>query len=291
MDLLIDKFMFITYLENCLIKTKTTNICNLIQIFENESNKFLLTESMISRIENEIKEKPALLYDFQSFIKHLSDSKRFLIQNIKESTEEGEIIKVFNNNLVNEQLFVFIKESNNFYNALSHRCCFWNNIAKPNKDWIIFYLVSIGQISVRYLDFGSDKQIEEFFENYFKLSFSNKNISILDSYCNYYGLTLFNPIRNNGHKVSVYTSSFKKKEVEKTQLRKSIKDHFNKTTKVKFSSDKTLIHERTIIHGDFVLEVNHDFAEIKRKNKNWKIDITLDSLIKLENENKFESYN
>lgn len=291
MNVLIDKSMFITYLESCPLKTKTKDICNLIQIFENESNKLLFTESMIIRIEDEIKDNPTLLYEFQSFINHLNYKNRALTQLISEKTEEEEIIKLCNNNLTNEHLFIIIKEKNTAYDTLNNQCCFWNNISKPNKDWIIFNLVSTGQINVRYSDFSNDKEINEFFGNYFKLSFDTKDITILDSYCNYYGLTLFDTIRNNGYKVSVYTSSFKKNETEKNLLRTSIKKHFNKSTKIKFSSDKTLIHERSIIIGDFVLESNHDFAEIKRKNKNWKLDITLDTLVRLDNEDKCLAYN
>lgn len=291
MNFLVDKSLFITYLQSSLIRTKSKNVCNLIQVFENENNMLLLTKSMIDRIEDEIKDIPALLYDFQSFVKSLNDSKRVLSQNIMEDNEAEEIINIYNNNFKNDKLFVFIKKDNISYDIIREQCCIWDNISKPNKDWIILYIVSTGQINVRYTDFASDKQIEAFFVNYFNLSPISKDVIILDSYCNYYGLNIFNPIRNNGYKVCVYTSSFKKKENEKVRLRKSIKDHFSKSTTVKFSSDKTLLHERSVIIDNFILEVNHDFAEIKRKNKNWKIDIINDENARIENEHKCTAYN
>lgn len=291
MNLLVDKDMFVMYLTNCLVRTKNKTTSNLIQVFENEDNIFLLSELMIERIENELSGKPSLLYEFQGFIQSLGDDKRYLPQNVNEKIESEEIIKIFENNSHNDYMFVFIKQEKNDYKSISNQCCFWGSINKPNKDWLILSFASNRQINVRYSDFVNDRQIKQFFIDYFRFNYKSKNVTMLDSYCHLHRHDLFDSIRNNGHIISVFTSSFNKKPFEVIALRKSIKGHFSKTTTVKFSSDKTLIHERTIMIDDFVLEVNHDFAEIMRRNRNWKIDITYDTEIRLENENKCQAYN
>lgn len=291
MNLLVDKDMFVMYLTNCLSRTKNKTISNLIQVFENEDNIFLLSELMIERIEHELSGVPSLLYEFQSFIQSLSDDKRYLTQNVNEKIESEEIVKIFENNLQNDYMFVFVKQEKDNYKSICNQCCFWVNINKPNKDWAILSFASNRQINVRYSDFASDRQIKQFFADFFKFNYKSKNVTMLDSYCHLHRHDLFDSIRNNGHIISVFTSSFNRKIFEVNALRKSIKEYFSRTTTVKFSSDKTLLHERTIMIDDFVLEANHDFAEIIRRNRNWKIDVIYDTEIRLENENKCQAYN
>lgn len=292
MNLIVDKEIFIEYLESIGQRFRNKNVLDLIQIFENEDNIFLISKYLIERVELEISKNPQLINEFQAFITHIVYEKRFISQSLgKAEVESNEIIEIFNKNIETTETFVFLKQNRVCYNSIKQNCCFFNDIIKPNKNWIILKLASQRSLSVRYLDFNNNLEIHNFFKDYFDFNKNSNEVIILDSYCNLHRHNLFSPIVGNGQKVSIYTSSFRKTEFEKGILRKEVKNHFNSKTSVKFSSDKSLIHERTIMINNIILEINHDFAEVKRSNRNWKIDISYDYTLKQETLSKCNKYN
>lgn len=292
MNLIVCKDIFIKYLNSSNLKSKNRQILKLIEAFECEDNFFVLSKKMIERIEIQIYNNPQLLYDFQSFIEDLGRSKRYISAKSEYETEHDEICDLFTNQNSDNYTFIVVENNNKNLELIEKNVCVWNMISKPNKDWIILSLVSNNSLTVRYSDFSSDKEIITFFFNFFNLNYREKKIVIFDSYCNYNYNTLFVPICNKGKQIEVYTSAYNKKQDVINRNRADIKSFFGKkNTSVKFSTDKKLIHERTIIHDYFLLESNHDFSELKRQNKNWKVDLTYDidvvnnSLLKCDNYN------
>ncbi|WP_444647688.1 hypothetical protein [Flavobacterium columnare] len=277
MNLIVCKDIFIKYLNSSNLKSKNKQILKLIEAFECEDNLFVLTKKMIERIEIQINNNPKLLYDFQSFIEDLGRSKRYISAKSDYEIEHDEICDLFTTQNHDNYTFIVVENNNKNLELIDKNVCVWNMISKPNKDWIILSLVSNNTLTVRYSDFSNDKEIITFFSNFFKLNYREKKIVIFDSYCNYNYNTLFTPICNKGKKIEVYTSAYNKKQDEVNRNRTEIKSFFGKqNTSVKFSTDKKLIHERTIIHDVFLLETNHDFSELKKQNKNWKVDLTYD---------------
>lgn len=292
MNLIVCKDIFIKYLNSSNLKSKNRQILKLIEAFECEDNLFVLTKKMIERIEIQINNNPQLLYDFQSFIEDLGRNKRYISAKSDYEIEHDEICDLFTTQNHDNYTFIVVENNNKNLELIEKNVCVWNMISKPNKDWIILSLVSNNSLTVRYSDFSNDKEILTFFSNFFNLNYREKKIVIFDSYCNYNSNILFTPICNKGKQIEVYTSAFNKKADEINRNRADIKSFFGKkNTSVKFSTDKKLIHERTIIHDCFLLESNHDFSELKRQNKNWKVDLTYDinvvnnSLIKCDNYN------
>jgi len=295
MNIIIDKDIFLKYLNNIGPKSKTQNIALLITILEHQENKILLTRKIIDRLENEINFDPKMLYSFQAFIKDISDSNRCETVTTSKDEESEEIIEIFEMTNKEDCKFVLLGEYKPLYEKnpefISHTC-FYNTIHKPNKCWVIYNLLANRTISVRYNDFGSNTAIEQFFLTFFKLPASFKNIIIIDSYCNVRNHRLFLPLAKKGFPIHIHTSAFNKPVLEINLLRGELKEYFGKrNTHIKFSTDKKLLHERTIALKEFVLESNHDFAEIKRENRNWKVDITISSPLHAEIIDRCQHYN
>lgn len=295
MHLIIEKEILEIYFSKCNPGTKDENTRLIKNIFEDDGNTFLLTENMFEKMAFYFSSNHKLELYFQMFIQDISDNKRYMkcSSSIKKDEPE-EILEIFENKQQDlDCLFILAVACNDSYKKLidkySCHLCFFNNIQKANKCWLIFQLLSNKTLSLRYSDFSSNKEIENVFNLFFRLPLISKDISILDSYC--HPNIIFQSIKKNGYSITFYTSCYGKTPNELTFLRSSIKTSYGSSTKIKFSSDKKVLHERTIAMGDFILESNHDFSEIKRENENWKIDITYSSTIKKEIENKTLRYN
>lgn len=293
MIVIFDTEIFIKYLKNNFPKSKSIKISTLIRIFENPSNKLVFTQQLVERIEKEFISNPGLLNLFQVFLKDISDNNRYIIfENVEKSTND-ECILAHKTIISTEYKFILLNSlsKERLNSELTNCTCYYSNIKKPNKCWLIFNILSNMPITVRYNDFSSNKEIEKFFETIFNFLDPSDELYILDSYCNIQNHKLFNPIRKKGIKINVNTSSFNKNSFEIVRLRSILKEYFGKkNTYVKFSSDKKLIHERTIAFKDIVIESNHDFAEIKKENQNWKLDISISNELKYEIINKCSKY-
>ena len=295
MNIIIDKDIFLKYLNNIGPGSKTQSIALLIRILEHQENKILLTKKIIERLEKEINSDPKMLYTFQAFFKDISDSNRCETVNSIKEEEQEEILEIFEMTDSIDCKFVLLGEYKTIYEKnpeFINHTCFFNTIIKPNKCWLIFHLLANRTISVRYSDFSSNRSIEQFFFTYFHLPLNFKDILILDSYCNVGYHNLFLPIAKKGFPIFIHTSAFNKLDSEINLIRRELKDYFgNKNTHVKFSTDKKLLHERTIAVREFILESNHDFAEIRRENRNWKVDITISSLVYEDLIDRCQNYN
>lgn len=294
MIVIFDKDIFIKYLKSFEPKGKKPEILTLIKIFESENNRIALTDELIKRIENEINSSPSLLNAFQQFLKDVIDNERFIKSESLED-EIQDIIQAYNSIDVDDNKFIIIDKQNDQlidYGEYIHCTCQYSNIRKTNKCWLIFNLLSGDSVTVRYSDFANNRQIELFFTTIFDLIKSNDEVYILDSYCNLHKHGLFEPLKSKGAKIMAFTSSAFKSDFDIQRMNREIKIHFGKKrTSVKFSSDKKLIHERTLKFGDFVVESNHDFAEIDRANKNWKLDVSISRELKNQIEDKCKAYN
>lgn len=295
MNIIIDKDILLKYLNNIGPSSKTQNIALLIRILEHQENKILLTKKIVERLENEINSDPKMLYSFQAFIKDISDSNRYEMVNTSKDEEQEEILEIFEMTDITDSNFVLIGEYKAIFEKnpeFINHTCFFNSVIKPNKCWLIFNILANRTVSVRYNDFSSNRAIERFFLTYFKLPSSFKNVIIIDSYCNVRNHSLFLPIAKKGFRVDIHTSAFNKRRSEIDLLRTELKEYFGKSnTHIKFSTDKKLLHERTIALREFILESNHDFAEIKRENKNWKVDITFSHPLQEEIIDRCQHYN
>lgn len=295
MIIVFDKEILIKFLHSLSPSTKNADAIRLIQVFINKDNKLAVTRNLINRIEREIVSSPDLTNLFQGFLKDTVDNNRITNVNVSFDDEIEELLQEYTTITTNEVKFIIIgskKTQLSRFGVHLNRTCIFSDIKKPNRCWTIFNIISNFGFTVRYSDFKSNKEIEDFFEHIFSLIDKGNEILILDSYCNLHRHSLFDSIRKKGYTITVYTSSIERDTFAKNKLRIDVKEYFGKSsTSIKFSSDKRLLHERTFTFGDYVIESNHDFAEIRRENRNWKIDVSHCSMLKAETLDKCNAYN
>lgn len=294
MVVVFDKDIFIRYLESLEPIGRKPEIFTLIKIFQNENNKIAITDELIQRIENQINSSPAMLNIFQQFLKDIIDNKRY-IPCESHPDEIQDLIQTYNSIVIDDDKFILVDKQNNQlinYDDYFHCTCQFPNIRKTNKCWLIFNLLSGDPVTVRYSDFTNDRQIQLFFKSIFDFVKNTDEVYILDSYCNLHRHLLFEPLKTRGASIIAFTSSAFKSQFDVSRLNSEIKEHFGRRrTTVKFSSDRKLIHERTLKFRNVIVESNHDFAEIKRANQNWKLDVTICSNLRAQIEDKCRAYN
>lgn len=290
MLLIADQNIYTKYFTACFERVRSKDINNLKACFENPNNIILLSLSMLERIENELISKPALLNEFQSFIKEITDNNRLKTLESNNISEENDILEIYSSARLYNDVFGIVDIYKSGYSSVSKNFCFWEQYKLPNKNWIILSLLANENLTVRYSDFKSDAEIKVFFEDYFNLDSRTTDVKIIDSYCHLHKHTNFELLKNR-YIVRIYTSSYKKNQFQLNTLRSDIKSYFGSSSIIKFSSNNSITHERTIAKSNFILECNHDFGEIKRRNRNWKIDITYSLQLKNDIDSKVLGYN
>lgn len=256
-------------------------------IFSNKENELHLSNVTLQEIEKHARSCGLENY-LEVYIKDLHDNGR--IKPYRAKKEYEGIVDQYKS-LDEEPKFIITEKTSSISTESINKICFTEKIDKPNKNWVLINLMANKTVTLRYSDFKNQKDIEKTFNDFFSMSESTKEVFIIDSYCNVTSHQLFLTIKATGYKVKIHTSSFKKEDFLKTKLKNDLKQYFGKrNTTVKFSSDKTILHERIIFVECFTLESNHDFAEIKKSNSNWKIDITACNDLKNQNLQKCDSY-
>lgn len=282
MNLIIEKYIFREIFDNLFSNSKHAKIKDIISVLYNNDNKILFSEFLLDSISKEFEVK----YQFwESIFTNMVDDNRFVpISNSSSQKDEySEVKDIYNICKTRiDNLFIISEKNNHIYDSISqsHICC-WNSIGKPNKCWLLLQLAANRQVNVRYSNFSSDKQIRSFFESFIQLPTLSKDIIVFDSYCNNHDL--FDCIIGKGYNITFCTSAINQNQVEIEAKKNILKKKYGKNkTKAKFSTNKKLTHPRSVSIGDFTLKTDHDFAEIKRANNNWDINIYFDQERKIE---------
>jgi hypothetical protein len=271
MDIVVDKELLGIYFDSLAPKKKDEKIHSLMLAIETPKNKLKISSHYLEVLEAYFSEKSSAHKSFfQTFVTTLNDEGRLItftttIDSDSEIEHLEEIIQYGY-----QDFTFFLSKQQQLPNLHNHQCVF-DQIAKPNKDWFILSLSSCAVVQLDYSDFNTTMSLEDIFKICSKLPTRGKELHIIDSYFNLNGNSQLKYFKANGHKIKCYSSSFKKTENDKSILRNSIKSYFGKKTSVRFSSDKTIIHERKIMIENLILDSTHDFSEITLKNNNWTL--------------------
>lgn len=296
MELVLDKEMWGEFINCYYPKPKTEKQQKLQFAIENENNKIKLSSNYNQIIEQYFKDLSSYdLSTYQSFMICLSDNDRLSTFISKEKKEEDEELKEIYNYELNDYTFVLKKNKTTLLKSepsIKNNISIFDNIKKPNIDWLILSVATCNVISLTYSDFKNQSELNDLIKLCSKLSKQEKNIYIIDSYFNLNQSSLLNNFIGCGLKYKCYTSSINKKESEKRATRSSIKSYFGKRqTSVLFSKNKAILHDRQIMVGSFIIESTHDFSEILIKNNNWHLYFKICDIEKSNIKNKLTMYN
>lgn len=295
MELVIEKEILNKYFDLRINKPRNENDNLLLNAINSLKNKFKFSSNYIDKLEeyfSQISNEKRQL--FNAFIQSCYEDKQLVP--IKSSdifvSDDDELLQTFYYQ-INDFTFLLSKCDNSFLKAkLPYNISIFNNIEKPNIDWIILGLSTRITIDIDYSFLNSNKKIEELFKSITSFSFSVNEIRILDSYFNLNRSSIYNYINHQNQKVKCYTRLFDRKPSDKKIKADNIKNHFGKNkTSVAFSTNTKIVHERKIAIKNLIIDATHDFAEILPENNNWTIYLVVcDEKNKLVND-KLIKYN
>lgn len=291
MELVVQKELLKVYLESLTPKKKEEKLHNLILSLESPNNKMKISDTYLDILESYFSNECNTLKDFfRQFITALSDENRIITfkTKIESNIEEELLIEMMG---FEHKDFTFLLTKNiRIEQFKSHQTNF-DSIAKPNLDWFILSLSSNSVVQLDYSDFKNTAELEQIFLTCSNFPQKGKELHIIDSYFNLNGNSQLKSFKSCGHKIKCYTSSFNKSDVEKTFIRQSIKSYFGNKTAIRFSNDKSLIHERKILTENLIIDSTHDFSELTLKNKNWTVYFLICDIRKEKVIEKLTKYN
>lgn len=257
---------------------KSTIEKELSNIINNNNVKLLFSKKYISYLDKYLEELGDEYFeDFQAFLKESFDNNK--IENIKitGTCSIDEEFAMLHNNSKSNLNFTLCNTSS----KLTGNICNLKKSIKPERDWLVLKLLSNNTCTVTYLDFKSDHEIKHFLDCVYSISPNISYYYILDDYFNLYH-NLFQYFKNKKIPVKYYASIYKdssKTIYNQNELKNKlteIKRKFGINSQLYITNNKNVLHRRHILIDKFVIYSNHDFAQIKHINKNWKIDVNHD---------------
>jgi hypothetical protein len=276
MELVIDKVMFGEFINLISPKPKSEKENLLMSSLQDERNKIKISSKYLEYIENYILTvHPDKIDLFNSFITQSVDNNQIIsFKSTNNFEDENKELEYCYNYEPSRYTFLITKNEI-FTDSVVLSVAVFDNISKPNKDWLILSLCSRQIVNVNYSHFSSQNGIINFFNCISTLSKSNEYIFITDRYFNVSSQSILNCFKGKKEKYKCYTTF--KDQNDKNYKRNSIKSFFGKRkTSVLFSTDKRITHSRQILIKNLLVETTHDFSEIHLKNKNWNIYISID---------------
>ncbi len=253
---------------------------NLQSIIENPKNKIIVTKGYIDFLET-IFNKESLYYDsYTNFFTEIFDNDlKCEIQKLtKAETIESEFVNMANN-CQHTSIAVSIKNKGftllnyvyieNYYNCLKTKL--FIDILKDRKH-----------IS-RYSDFISKSQIVEFFNSLYNLPRRINSVVIFERYANV-NHTYFDFF--NDHNIEVKYYKLNASLVDSYALKKKFKK-----VSLYNTSNQDLIHERSIIFDNFVINLDEDPCYLDANRKTWTIAVEYSSKTVNDLTNKCKDFN
>lgn len=161
-------------------------------------------------------------------------------------------------------------------NIVSNEFSIFDKVIKLNKHWISYSLASeCGKDGTRLspTDFNSNQQIADFYFDLLNHRWLNKKRIYVRTDYLHFG-PAFEKIKSK--KITVCTTNLQPNKVPKSQSEKSTersrtRSELNNSVSIKYCSDRSELHQRTILSENIIIRQDHDFQEVNCSNNNWNI--------------------
>lgn len=270
MDIIVAPDIFTHHINKYLTFPKTNIDIQIRGILENENNTVVINKAYVEYIEETINEN---LHDFYSlYMTELINKKSIKVSSTKYK-DKIELLQLmydeYKANHMKPKTIFFIISIYKSNNIGSDRSACLELINKPNFHWLTFKLLESNPstITVRHFDFKDNKEIEQFFSDYYFIA-NHDNVKIYDRYLNlnHRYFSTFSQVSN-----VEYFTTLDINDINYKRKKESLRKTFNRLKC--YSSHKNNIHERKIIVGNLILETDEDFRNITVARNTWKIDV------------------
>jgi len=272
MDLILGQEVFSYYFNNVLNPSVGSTKSTIERIINNPKNKFLLTKRIIDQIESCLVNDEIIVNYFQTRMTVLLGSSIIDIPNYnpEQSTDYPEEFKYalscYNGTLIS---CIFLDSKSFVKTQIPYSVL--NEISKPNLSWIICELAgNPNGLSVRYFDFQSEEEIDNFFKDIFLLPQDIDEVFIFDRQCNL-NHNRFDALRKRKPRVR-YLTARGINQTDNLANKRALEQKFGTRSEL-FLCRRENIHERRIIINSLIIESDDDFYNILLERRTWKIDI------------------
>lgn len=230
----------------------------LIQIFYNENHIFILNRQVIQyfnqNVSNDHKEQWELLFTY------LSDNNKFFSSQTDTLNSED----IF---LENPKKYDFsIILANNQSPSLHVRKCELKST--HISDLLFLELLQFSKMTFRYSNFRDDNEIENLFQKIFTCSKHINKIVIIARF----GIVeckIIEFLRNKGNNKEYWTTRKRSSSgIDRTNDLRYLRRHLGVNFECFYGRSED-IHERKIIMGNLILEMDDDFDKISKLYDTW----------------------
>jgi len=238
------------------IYNKTHRI--LTNILQNENHVFIINQELIKYFEENV--QSSYLDSWKTLFTYLSDTNQF----ISSQTNTLDSESIFLENLKKYDFSIIL--ANNVSPSLHKDRCELQSTHV--SDTLFLELLQFSQMSFRYSNFGNDDEIDNLFEKVLHCSKSAQKIIIIARY----GISNCKLIQclKSKHNNKEYWTTKKKNfpSIEPTNDISYLRTHLGQNLQF-LCGHPSDIHERKIIIGNLILEMDEDFDKINTSYKTW----------------------
>ncbi len=249
-------------------------------LFLSKKNKFLITKEYLSELEAAVSD----INQFQGLISYLSDNNKVESESLPQDSAVSQFVNISENS---KKHFTFSLTINNKVDESFPYLIAYENIEKPNREWVIYHLLCDKVISLNHFNFSTNKKIEIFFDTIISVPNYIKSILIFNRQVDakYLGKlkgknidyhTLLIKYWNNRH---IYTENLE-------LLKKSLGGKL----KLYVTSNSKQIHERKLFIDDLVITMDNSFENLLIEEPTWTIWVEYDPNCRNEWKKKVDNF-
>lgn len=275
--ILLHKSIFETYFTPFSLLKEEADML-IFNILHNQQNAFILSKEVFAYFKEKYKEdKNFMKFVDASFTKWLSRGGK-IYKSAQAITNWDDYFIEIAQTYTSNCFLKFLLSQNEKIESAVNEVAIISKAIKPDQNWLKTQLAANGTFSLRYWDFATNADISAFFRAIFSLYKTNKLI-IIGRYAEYLNqhhiFHFFENIRPLDFRY--YTIDVNDK-IAKGKFAgawwNDLCPTFGADMKLFSTDDRNFIHERKIIFGNFVIELDDNIENIKTERQTWKIDIT-----------------
>tara|TARA_R110002072_G_scaffold182067_5_gene338251 strand:+ start:12557 stop:13405 length:849 start_codon:yes stop_codon:yes gene_type:complete len=244
-------------------KSNTQRFIN--NILFNDFVKICLNKSLLDIIEKEVEDTD----HFEAAIKELYDCDKIVV---KESTIDNsfdfQYSEIFQKSCF-PVFFPITLKLNNKLPLQKHDYIIVKDESSSKKNSVVLDLLTKNISSVSFLDFSNNNEIKLFFENLYNIP---KTISYFNIFNRDLESTYLTALK--GFRINYYTLIRKKDIKYAANDKKEIIKILGRKTKIHFTSNPRIIHERKIIFENILITVDNAFENTIIEEPTWQIQIS-----------------
>lgn len=259
-----------------LLKEETDIL--IFKILHNEQNALILSKEVFAYFREKYQaDKNFVKFVDASFTKWLSRGGKIYKLAQAMTVWDDYFIEIAQTYKAN-CLLNFLLSKNEKIESAVNEVAIISKAIKPDQNWFKTQLAANGTFSLRYWDFTTNPQISAFFYDLFSLHKHNEIILVgryAENLNQHHIFHFFENIRP--FSLKYYTLHANQKITEgkiRAEWWNDLCSTFSTDIKLFSTDDRNVIHERKIVYGNFVIELDDDIENIKIERQTWKIDIT-----------------